>query len=190
MLVGPTEHVGAVAQLVADHLGRPARLGMSERSFRLTRLRPPRPTPGAARLADPDDRDLILAWIDAFDREAIGPARGHEPPDPGLPARVERAIAREGSRRLWLWEDGERVSLTGIGGPTPHGIRVGPVYTPPAWRRRGYASACVAAASQAALDDGRTFLFLFTDRANPTANHIYQAIGYEPVRDIDEWVID
>ncbi len=31
------------------------------------------------------------------------------------------------------------------------------------------------------------FVFLFTDLANPTANHIYQAIGYEAVRDIDAW---
>ncbi len=32
-----------------------------------------------------------------------------------------------------------------------------------------------------------SFLFLFTDLANPTSNHIYQAIGYEPIRDIDIW---
>jgi hypothetical protein len=37
------------------------------------------------------------------------------------------------------------------------------------------------------LDAGRRFCFLFTDLANPTANHIYQAIGYEPVRDLDEY---
>jgi hypothetical protein len=42
----------------------------------------------------------------------------------------------------------------------------------------------VAAQSQAALDAGRRFCFLFTDAANPTSNHIYQAIGYEHVRDV------
>ena len=82
------------------------------------------------------------------------------------------------------------MSLTGVGGLTPHGIRVGPVYTPPELRGRGYASNLVAAASQAALDDGRRALFLFTDLANPTSNRIYQAIGYEPVRDVDEWSLD
>jgi uncharacterized protein len=30
-------------------------------------------------------------------------------------------------------------------------------------------------------------VFLFTDLANPTANKIYQDIGYEPVIDIDEY---
>jgi predicted GNAT family acetyltransferase len=57
-------------------------------------------------------------------------------------------------------------------------------------RGRGYASALVAAASQEALDGGRRFCFLFTNLANPTANHIYQAIGYQPVRDVDAWRFD
>jgi predicted GNAT family acetyltransferase len=30
-------------------------------------------------------------------------------------------------------------------------------------------------------------VFLFTDLDNPTSNKIYQAIGYEPVIDIDQW---
>ena len=41
--------------------------------------------------------------------------------------------------------------------------------------------------SQAELDAGRRFCFLFTDPANPTSNHIYQEIGYEPVRDVDTY---
>jgi predicted GNAT family acetyltransferase len=62
-----------------------------------------------------------------------------------------------------------------------------PVYTPPALRGRGYASALVAAVSQAQLDAGRRFCFLFTDLANPTSNRIYQDIGYEAVCDVDEY---
>ena len=38
--------------------------------------------------------------------------------------------------------------------------------------------------SQAELDRGRRWCFLFTDLANPTSNRIYQAIGYRPIRDI------
>jgi predicted GNAT family acetyltransferase len=57
------------------------------------------------------------------------------------------------------------------------------VYTPPEYRRRGYASASVAALSQSLLNQGHQFCFLFTDLANPTANHIYQDIGYQPVGD-------
>jgi predicted GNAT family acetyltransferase len=55
------------------------------------------------------------------------------------------------------------------------------VYTPPELRRRGYASALVAALSRRLLDEGRRFCFLYTDLANPTSNHIYREIGYEEV---------
>jgi hypothetical protein len=58
------------------------------------------------------------------------------------------------------------------------------VYTPPELRGRGYASACVAAASQEHLDAGRRWCFLFTDVENPTSNRIYQTIGYRPIRDV------
>jgi len=37
------------------------------------------------------------------------------------------------------------------------------------------------------LDAGYHFCTLFTDLANPTSNHIYQAIGYQPVCDTDEY---
>ena len=44
-----------------------------------------------------------------------------------------------------------------------------------------------SALSQELLDSGRSFVFLFTDLANPTSNHIYQTIGYQPVYDVDEY---
>ena len=71
----------------------------------------------------------------------------------------------------------------GFGGRTPNGARVGPVYTPPEFRRRGYASAVVAGVSRRLLDEGRRYCFLYTDLANPTSNRIYQDIGYEPACD-------
>ena len=84
---------------------------------------------------------------------------------------------------LVLWEDGEPVSVAGYGGRTPNGIRVGPVYTPPELRGRGYASALVAGLSTMLLAEGRKFCFLYTDLANPTSNRIYEQIGYERVCD-------
>ena len=46
----------------------------------------------------------------------------------------------------------------------------------------------MAAASQRELDAGRRACFLYTDLANPTSNHIYESIGYEPVRDVDQYL--
>jgi predicted GNAT family acetyltransferase len=77
----------------------------------------------------------------------------------------------------------EPVSFLGVTAPLGGVVRIGPVYTPPEHRARGYASALVAAVSQAALDDGVMICSLYTDLANPTANRIYAAVGYRPVGD-------
>lgn len=178
--VGPVEHVRPfMGERTARGAPR-ARLKTSERIFRLTAVTPPRPVAGQARVAEPSDRTLVARWLDAFMREALE----DEPSD--IEAMTDRWLSRRG-RTLHLWEDGEVVSLAGVGSQTPNGVRIGPVYTPPEARNRGYASALVASISQRAFDAGRRFCFLFTDLANPTANHIYQAIGYEPVRDVDMW---
>ena len=90
------------------------------------------------------------------------------------------------SRRIYFWMvDGQAVCMVGTTGPTPRGIRIGPVYTPAEQRRKGYGSACTAAVSQAMLDEGKAACFLYTDLGNPTSNKIYQEIGYTPVCDAD-----
>jgi GNAT superfamily N-acetyltransferase len=179
--LGPVDHVRAFVDARLARGGPPATLTVSERIFRLTDVSPPVAVPGRFRPAEPADRSLVFDWIDAFMREAL------EPDDPAdVAAMTDRWLAGRG-RTLYLWQDGEIVSLAGIGSPTPNGVRVGPVYTPPDRRGRGYASALVAGISQAALDAGRTFCFLFTDLANTTSNHIYETIGYRPVRDVDMW---
>ena len=81
---------------------------------------------------------------------------------------------------------GGPVSMAAGTRPIVHGITVNRVYTSPALRRRGYATACVAALSQRLLDEGYQFSMLFTDLANPTSNNIYQQIGYRPVCDFRE----
>jgi predicted GNAT family acetyltransferase len=78
--------------------------------------------------------------------------------------------------------------MAGYAGPTPNGIRIGAVYTPPAQRKNGYASALTARLSQHLLDEGYGFCFLFADLLNPTSNHIYQKIGYKPVCDSDRYL--
>lgn len=181
-LLGPTEPAARFAGRWTDVTGQRAHIEVAERIFRLTSVVPPvRPADGTWRFVEPTDRDLIARWLVAFSTEAMPEA----PPiaDPG--AVADRWIAQVG-RVGYLWEDaGEAVSLVGASGETPHGIRIGPVYTPPERRGRGYASSLTAVASQDQLDRGRTFVFLFTDLANPTSNKIYRAIGYEPVCDVD-----
>jgi uncharacterized protein len=153
--------------------------GHAQGVYKLERVVPARPASGASRTAGDGDRELLLEWLHAFAVEALG----EEEPDP---ANLERMVAQRlgphAESGFVLWEDGgEPVSATGFGGPTPNGVRIGPVYTPPRRRGRGYASALVAEVSQARLDAGKRFCFLYTDLANPTSNRIYVDLGYERV---------
>ncbi|HEY7018095.1 MAG TPA: GNAT family N-acetyltransferase, partial [Gaiellaceae bacterium] len=161
--------------------GVEAKLTIAQRAFRADHVDPPRPTPGRMRPYTPADREVAVRWMDAFVEEALPHAQPESSEE-----FVEHRTA-EPNAGLVLWEDGEVVSFAGYGGLTPHGIRIGPVYTPPELRGRGYASALTAALTQQLLDGGRRFCFLFTDLANPTSNSIYQRIGYEPVTDVDQW---
>jgi uncharacterized protein len=184
-ITAPVEVAHQFADMWAERHGLTAHRAMAERIYRLERVTPPSGVSGAVRTATPDDRDLLIDWMRAFLREALA-GEGESESE----ALVDSAL-RTGSRSFYIWEDeGRPVSVAAVTGPTPNGIRVGPVYTPPDARRRGYGSAVTAAASQAQLDDGRRFVFLFTDLDNTTSNKIYQAIGYEPVIDIDQWTFE
>jgi len=184
-VIGPSGHATAFAALWSKRTGLRPRLAMRERIFRLTTVRKPaHPAQGSMRAASGGDRDLLARWLGDFSREALDDL---DPTDPVEAA--DRWIAGRG-RTMYLWENREIVSLCGAGGETPNGIRIGPVYTPPRFRGRGYAGSCVGAVSALQLDAGRLFCFLFTDITNPTSNHIYQEIGYEPIRDVEEFRFD
>src|SRR5919198_743379 len=99
---------------------------------------------------------------------------------------VDRRLRGRGGRYV-LWEDGDPVSLAGYGGATPNGMRIGPVYTPPELRGRGYASALVGEISAKLIGEGQRFCFLYTDLSNPTSNRLYQRLGYERVCDSAEY---
>ncbi len=156
--------------------GHTVRIQMAQRIYQLSRVT--NETRAAGRLREPNQSDdaLLREWRAAFSIDAEGM-------DPGQ-AREAAALPLPKSRRLLLWEvEGTVVSMAGFAGPTPNGIRVAWVYTPPDNRGKGFAGACVAALSQKLLDEGRKFCFLYTDLANPISNHVYLKIGYEPVTD-------
>jgi GNAT superfamily N-acetyltransferase len=150
-------------------------LGMRQRLYRLDTLCPPATPPGRAELASASDTVLVANWYAAFQRE-VG----------GSPVDVE-PIARDAVEQglIWLWRDpvGKAVALAAHTRIVAAVARVGPVYSPPAWRRRGYGAAVTTACTEAALGAGAGGVVLFTDLANPTSNAIYQRLGYLPLHD-------
>lgn len=177
-LLGPAPEVATFAELWQGMTGQRPQVAMRQRIFRASSATPPVGVPGHTRVASATDRDLLVEWVTAFHEEAAP-----EPARSGAEQMVDWLL-RGSSCGFWLWEDQGPAALAGFGGPTPTGIRIGPVYTPPPRRRRGYASALVAALTQHLLAEGRSSVFLFTDLANPTSNRIYARIGYRPVRDV------
>lgn len=178
---GPVEVARAFATRWASLANVVPSVLMEERIYEATTVARPKNIAGAMRPYEAADRQLAIDWLHAFFDEASPDA----PPEGRVEHIVDERAAGRGS--FVLWEDeGRAVSLAGHAGETPNGFRVGPVYTPPHLRGRGYASALTAALTEQLLEQ-RRFCFLFTDLANPTPNSIYQRIGYRPVRDITLW---
>jgi GNAT superfamily N-acetyltransferase len=158
------------------HTGQPARVVRRSRLFRLGRLLPPDPPPpGRARVATAADSGMLLSWLEAFHREANDYGERD----------MQRILADRlsyGGLTLWETADGP-VSMAGVTRAVAGYARVGPVYTPPELRGRGFGGGVTAAVSQAAKDAGVAGVLLYTDLANPTSNALYQRLGYEPVND-------
>jgi predicted GNAT family acetyltransferase len=161
------------AQAWRDLAGAQVAVRRDLQAFELRVVRPPAAPPGAFRSASAADTDLLERWTIAFAEdigESISPQEASD--------TVARMLPHDD---LAVWErDGEAVSMAAVVRRTPWSSSVAYVYTPPPLRRRGYASAVVAELSQRELDAGQSWCSLFTDAANPTSNHIYTEIGYEP----------
>lgn len=172
---GPRELAEAFAGAWAGRTGAGARETLAGLLYRLGDLRQPA-VAGWARLGGDGDVELLARWRRNFQVES----RGHDRHTERSAELIRRGLAQGDA--LVLWEvDGEPVSWANVGRPAAAMSRVGPVYTPPGHRGRGYGSAATAAASRWALDAGAEYVLLFTDLANPTVNSIYPKIGYRPV---------
>ncbi len=141
---------------------------------------------GAARAATPADRDLVRSWIQAFADEALPPGRPQDD-DARRDLDIDLRLAGRGAGFL-LWDDGTPVSLSGHREIPGVGSRIGPVYTPPQHRGRGYATRLVAEQSASRLAAGDPACYLYTDMANPTSNAIYARIGYVKIADATEYL--
>lgn len=144
---------------------------------RLHVLREPPPaalSAGRLRLATEADRTRIAEWMWQFDHEALGT---------GTRERAEGGARRRiAAGEIVVWEDAEPRAMAGRARRTRGTVAVNAVYTPPEFRGRGYATACVAELSRRLLEEVAACV-LFTDLANPTANRIYTRMGYRPLLD-------
>ena len=174
-VLGPEEEARGFAELWSERNGCRWSMGMRQRIHALERvILPERPPGGVLRPAVSSDLPLLVDWIEAFSRDT-GTSGGDSR------VRAEELVRDES---IYLWEDGGPRSMAAAPGRTPHGVRVGYVYTPPSFRGCGYATSAVASLSDWLLRGGHRMCFLYTDLSNPTSNAIYARIGYEPICEV------
>lgn len=172
-------------------VGKRTRVAQHTRLFELGELVAPAPVAGRLRPAREGEQELVGSWYAAFMDDAdeqAGRASGssaHE--SPGADELARRI--RGGRVFVWADADDRPVNLTAATEPAYGVSRIGPVFTPREHRGHGYASAAVHAVSSR-LRGGGERLCLFTDQANPTSNKIYEAIGYRPLVDMANLVVE
>jgi GNAT superfamily N-acetyltransferase len=175
-VTGTAADAAAFAGAYATVTRRAARPVEGQRIYEVTDLIPPPAADGQMRPATAADVGLLAGWIDGFARDT------GEVVD--TDARTRAAVIVDAGR-YWIWETsaGEPVS-SALLAPSAMGVaRIGGVYTPPAWRRRGFAAAVVAGLSSQVLAGGERAI-LYTQLQNPTSNGVYQRIGFEPVAEV------
>jgi len=178
-VIGPSAATAAFAEEWLRLAGGQARVSMRQRLHKLERVNADLPhVPGVLREAEQGDRALAVEWVSDFAREAL----------PGEPSEAEEGVDRHlKARSLYLWDRDGPVSMCASAGVVGSAARINAVYTPPALRGRGYATAAVAALTRRLLASGCHYCCLYTDLANPISNGVYYRIGYRPVYDLDQY---
>jgi GNAT superfamily N-acetyltransferase len=160
-LLGRPEAVDPLATRLIRHRGRAS----EDRFAVLTAFPVPVPRVGTPRPARSDDLErLVAVYADAGDI-----SRSREAVEAQLP-------------RIWLSEDRETItSVAVVTAESRHAAMIGGVFTPPVYRRQGYASALIHALAAWIVARGRAAC-LFYD--NPVAGRIYLRLGF---REIGRW---
>lgn len=120
------------------------------------------------------ERAILNEWMQAYDIEALGNQPGNAL-DARVSERVDGMINTIGNHWV-LCHDGTPVSLCGLNARVGDCVQIGPVWTPPTHRNKGFARIGLALALVEASKQGISRALLFTD--NPAARTAYEALGF------------
>lgn len=127
---------------------------------------------GKLQQAEPGDIPLIAGYLAGFVQDCFGTESA---PEDHL--GYAAAVTESGKLRLWIDRD-QPVSMVNLAHQSARHARINEVYTPPEFRKHGYASAAVAALCAELLSKGVTPM-LYADAANPDSNKVYQSVGFK-----------
>ncbi|KTD37356.1 GNAT family acetyltransferase [Legionella moravica] len=123
------------------------------------------------------DLDIIKKWLIAYDIEALG----EDADNPALEQSVIDEIQdSQISRNRWvLFVNNAPVSLCGFNADLPDIVQIGPVYTPPSLRNKGFARIAVYLCLKQAAHREVKKAVLFTNE--PSAIGAYQSLGFHEI---------
>ncbi|HVF99156.1 MAG TPA: GNAT family N-acetyltransferase, partial [Chloroflexia bacterium] len=106
-VVAPVPFSKAFAEEWHRLSGQPYELGMAERLYQLEKVNAVTGVPGCMRKATEHDTDLLCRWLAEFHAEALGAT------DTSHTALMVDRFLHSESQGLYLWEDGQPVSMSG-----------------------------------------------------------------------------
>lgn len=175
-VIGPRKIAKAFMKKWTERSGQKAVIHMEQLVYRLDTVLIEPKSNGRLQQAEQHDLDLAAEWLEAFGDQAN--------------EDISRQQAKDAAKRfidngsLYFWNvAGKKVSMVNRSRKSENGATINAVFTPDAFKRKGYATDAVTALSAKLLGDGFSFCSLYTDAANPTSNNIYKKIGYRIVGD-------
>ncbi|MFN2285301.1 MAG: GNAT family N-acetyltransferase [Anaerolineae bacterium] len=134
----------------------------------------------AGRRAQSCDVDVLTRWRVGYEIETLGEEESEQ-----LWAR-ERAAAEHvvADGNTWMLEaEGRPVATSAFNSRISEAVQIGGVWTPPEFRRRGYARCVVAQSLLDARAEGAQIAILFTGEDNIPAQKAYTALGFRRIGD-------
>jgi len=171
-------HYAPQASALSQATGR----GKLLRVYSLTELNPETPLHGVFRKLQKSDFAFLPYWYVHFASECYGDAPKVSPAD----ADGMATLLALGNDYI-LESEGIPVSTARISRAMVNSCCISMVYTPPWFRKKGHAAACVAQLCMEIFRRGYQKCTLYADLGNPTSNSIYQKLGFRPVCDVGEW---
>jgi predicted GNAT family acetyltransferase len=173
-VAGEASTTAAFAGRWTECAGTAGTVEEAQRLYVLGRLAQPAGVLGSLRRAEPFERGFIIEWWSAFQIETGSPRFD-------VSGAVDAGLS---ARRLFVWDDGGARCVARATEPLGGISRIGAVFTPPRWRCRGYASACVGALCEwVRREEGATSV-LYAQLGNPGSNAIYRRLGFAAVSEV------
>lgn len=166
-IFGPENPSLELAKLFGNLRNAKYRIQSTWRTHRVERLeRGAGAVSGHLQIGDVEDGELVREWGKHYNNER--------------PANIDIQEFLSNKLRhnqLYFWIDEEPKCLATISGLNCSGPRISAVYTPPAHRTRGYATALVERISSMFLESGSAYVTLNTLAGDPV-ERIYDRLGY------------